>query len=76
MKKTIIIIIIILISFFEKSLMSQSCLPEGIIFNTQDQIDNFQVNYPNCTKIEGNVTIQGYISITNLIGLNMLTSIG
>ena len=50
----------------------QSCLPEGVTFNTQEQIDNFQTNYPNCTEIEGDVIISG--SITNLDGLNILTA--
>jgi hypothetical protein len=53
-------------------------LPEGIIFITQEQIDNFQSNYPGCTEIEGEVRI-GYFSysdISNLNGLNVLTSIG
>ncbi len=54
---------------------AQSCLPEGIIFTTQEQIDNFQTNYPGCTEIEGEVTISGP-GITNLNGLNMITSIG
>lgn len=54
---------------------AQSCLPEGIIFTTQAQIDSFQVNYPGCTEIEGNVTIQGN-DITILDGLSSLTSIG
>ena len=54
---------------------AQSCLPEGITFSTQAQINNFRTNYPNCTLIEGNVTIFGY-NITNLNGLNVLTSIG
>jgi len=52
-----------------------SCLPQGITFTTQAQIDNFQTNYPNCTQIEGDVTISGN-NITNLNGLNVLTSIG
>ncbi|HOW26424.1 MAG TPA: T9SS type A sorting domain-containing protein [Bacteroidales bacterium] len=52
-----------------------ACLPEGITFTTQEQIDNFQANYPGCTEIEGDVTISGY-NITNLNGLNVLTSIG
>jgi len=52
-----------------------SCLPEGITFTTQAQIDNFQINHPNCTEIEGDVTIQGD-EITNLNGLSVLTSIG
>ena len=31
---------------------SQSCLPEGIIFETQAQIDSFQIDYPGCTEID------------------------
>jgi hypothetical protein len=54
---------------------SNSCLPEGITFITQAQIDNFQTNYPGCTEIAGDVTIQGS-GITNLNGLSILTSIG
>lgn len=55
----------------------QGCLPQGITFTTQEQIDNFQANYPGCTEIEGGVTIEGWdYTITNLNGLNVLTSIG
>ena len=54
---------------------SQSCLPQGITFSTQAQIDDFHTNYPNCTQIEGDVTIRG-ADITNLNGLNGLKSIG
>ncbi len=57
------------------SIYSQPCLPEGITFSTQEQIDNFQVNYPNCTEIEGFAVITGD-DITNLNGLNVLISIG
>ncbi|MBE0662662.1 MAG: T9SS type A sorting domain-containing protein [Bacteroidales bacterium] len=53
----------------------QHCLPEGITFTTQEQIDNFQINYPGCTEIEGNVVIEGN-SISNLNGLSVLDSIG
>ncbi|MBC8320244.1 MAG: T9SS type A sorting domain-containing protein [Bacteroidetes bacterium] len=55
---------------------SQPCLPEGITFTTQELIDSFQTNYPNCTEIEGDVFIYGSENITNLYGLNILTSIG
>lgn len=58
---------------------SQGCLPEGIDFSTQEDIDNFQANYPGCTEIEGDVTIWGTYTnddIMNLNGLNVLTSIG
>ena len=51
------------------------CLPEGIAFSTQEEIDNFQINYPGCNMIEGDVTICGE-NITNLNGLSALTSLG
>lgn len=61
--------------FAINSAHAQGCLPVGITFTTQAQIDNFQTNYPGCTKIEGNVTVSGkYIS--NLNGLSVLTSVG
>ena len=53
-----------------------SCLPVGITFTTQEQIDNFQTNHPGCTEIEGDVTIDGWWTITNIYGLNVLTAIG
>jgi hypothetical protein len=55
--------------------ISQPCLPGGITFSTQEQINNFQINFPNCTEIEGGVQITGN-DITNLDGLNVLNSIG
>lgn len=57
------------------SVIAQSCLPEGITFNTQAQIDNFQINYPSCAEIEGDVEIYGD-DITNLNGINVVTGIG
>ena len=54
-------------------IIAQPCLPDGITFNTQSQIDNFQVNYPNCTEIQGHVFITGD-DITNLNGLSVLTA--
>ena len=73
MKKLTILIFALLI--IEVSAFAQPCLPGGITFSTQDQIDNFQTNYPNCTEIEGGVVIEGS-DITNLDGLNVITSIG
>ena len=55
--------------------MAQSCLPQGITFNWQADVDNFQNNYPGCTQIQGDVTMSGS-DITNLNGLSVLTSIG
>lgn len=53
---------------------SQGCFPDGITFTNQAQIDNFTVNYPGCTNIEGIVTITGD-DITNLLGLVELTAV-
>jgi N-acetylneuraminic acid mutarotase len=54
---------------------STHCLPEGITFTAQQQIDNFQTNFPGCSEIEGNVSI--FMSnITNLNGLSVLNTIG
>ncbi|MBE0640174.1 MAG: T9SS type A sorting domain-containing protein [Bacteroidales bacterium] len=53
---------------------SSSCLPEGITLTTQEQIDNFQINYPGCSDILGDIVIEGN-SITNLNGLNVLHSV-
>ena len=57
-------------------LSSQSCLPEGITFLTQEQIDNFQTDNPECSEIEGDVFIEGGTNIVSLNGLNVVTSIG
>ncbi len=73
MKKVILIAIL---AFFQFYSFSQDCLPEGIEFTTQEEIDNFQMNYPGCTVIEGNVWISGEGNISNLYGLDVLTSVG
>ena len=77
MKKAIFILFTINFSLFTIHAFSQSCLPEGITFTTQAEIDNFQINYPYCTEIEGDVWIGAYPSsnIANLNGLGVITSI-
>jgi hypothetical protein len=63
----------ILLAFWVSGMaLSQSCLPEGITFSNQNQIDSFQFNYPGCTEIDGDVLING-TDITNLNGLSILT---
>jgi hypothetical protein len=54
---------------------SQSCLPEGIRFYFQSDINSFPIDYPGCTEIEGDVEILNS-SINNLEGLSQLTKIG
>jgi len=80
-KQTLIFVITINYLLITINLFSQPCLPEGIVFSDQTQINNFQVNYTGCTEIEGSVTINSQNApppgiITNLNGLNVITSIG
>lgn len=65
-----------LILFFcvQALLISQNCLPDGIVFTNQEEIDNFQSNYPGCTCIEGDVVVHED-DISNLLGLDVLTEI-
>ncbi len=73
MKKYTILLLITL--FVKTTVFSQGCLPQGITLTTQEEIDNFQNDYPSCTEIEGKVHIYGN-DITNLNGLNTITTIG
>jgi hypothetical protein len=73
MMKNISILVIVLFMIHD-NMLSQHCLPEGIHFNSQAQIDSFQVDYPGCTVIEGRVYIHGS-DISDLSGINMLDSI-
>jgi len=57
-------------------LSAQSCLPEGITFTTQAQIDSFPINNPNCTEIEGYVIIPYPNNVSSLQGLNTISAIG
>ncbi|MDB4303939.1 alpha/beta hydrolase-fold protein, partial [Desulfosarcina sp.] len=54
---------------------SNSCLPEGITFTTQEEIDNFQINYPGCNEIEGDVFIGGTFYGTDIQNLDSLIQI-
>lgn len=73
MKKLILLILASI--YISITSFSQPCLPYGITFTTQTQIDSFQINYPGCTMIQGSVNITGN-DITNLNGLDVLTSMG
>lgn len=76
MKKfTLLIVLSIIIQTIG---FSQPC-PDSIGFTSQVQIDSFQINFPNCTEIEGLVFIGDFeydTDINNLEGLSALTSIG
>ena len=73
MKKKSIFFILVLT--LQLTTYSQGCLPNGVSFSSQTEIDNFQTNYPGCTEIEGYVSISGS-DITNVDGLSTITSIG
>ncbi len=66
--------LVFVLLFIPLTAFTQPCLPDGITFSNQEEIDNFQSNYPNCTEIGGDVLIAGD-DITNLNGLNVLTSV-
>ncbi|MDN5201500.1 hypothetical protein QQ008_09010 [Fulvivirgaceae bacterium BMA10] len=53
---------------------SDACLPDGITFSNQSEIDNFKTNYPCCKIIKGSVKISGD-DINNLFGLDELIKI-
>lgn len=59
-------------------LKAQECLPEGITFSTQAQMDAFATDYPDCTTILGDVIIEETSSgnITSLKGLSGITAFG
>ncbi len=69
MKKLIVTLFIITCGI--SSIFSQSCLPEGITFTTQEQIDNFHIDYPDCNNILGSVevSIDGSANLNGLLGL-------
>jgi hypothetical protein len=66
------------IAFAFAPLNAQSCLPEGITFTSQAQLDAFPTDYPGCTVIEGTVLIEESKSgdITQLNGLTQVVAIG
>ena len=74
----------LLIFYFSSAcIQAHGCLPLGISFDSQSEIDNFPINYPGCTIIEGDVCIggdcdklSGISDIKNLDGLTQLSSMG
>lgn len=72
MNKSLLFFLMLCLAY--STAVSQSCLPEGITFSSQAQIDSFHVNYPGCTIIEGDVSFAPNI-VTSLNGLSGLTAI-
>ncbi|MCB0585105.1 MAG: hypothetical protein KDD06_07265, partial [Phaeodactylibacter sp.] len=58
MKKHLLLFFLFVLSILGNP-TAQGCLPDGITFTTQGQVDSFRINYPDCTEIEGSLTISG-----------------
>jgi len=79
------LIVMTILKLFNCATINSQCLTQGIQFITQEDVDSFLTNYPDCTEIMGNVSI-GYVypevkssqiesDIDDLTGLNTITSI-
>ncbi len=56
---------------------SQECLPNGIVFNKQSQLDSFRTYFPECLIIQGGVRIREFVGdpITSLEALSKIKQI-
>ena len=61
--------------FTLNSLEAQTCLSGTVYFDTQEQIDSFTINYPNCSQILGSVYITNTTEVTNLDAFSSVTQI-
>ncbi len=75
MRKSITLLILCIL--FIGNLSSQSCLPNGINLTTQEQIDAFLTDYPDCTIIEGRLRVRvvNGQDLINLAGLSQITEV-
>ena len=76
MKRLTMLLFLGLMAF--SHVFAQSCLPDGITLRNQSDVDNFPINNPGCTVIEGDLTIgyDGYVTdIANLNGLSAVTEV-
>lgn len=53
-----------------------ACPEGGIAFTTQAQLNNFAINYPNCTNFAGSIVIGPSSTITDISPLSNLQTIG
>src|SRR5690606_36608223 len=74
MKKQVqktILLLAVLISYN----MAAQYPPGDVTITSQEDVDNFIINYPNCTIIDGNLTLCFTSAIRNLQGLSNINSI-
>ena len=75
MKKILLTILFLFTILFLRDKLAAQCPAAGdLTFNTQASIDWFIILYPNCTQIDGNVTIEG-TDIWNFWGLSNIQEI-
>ncbi len=70
--------IVLLAAFSSPATAQFNCLPSGITFDQQSQIDSFPINYPTCLNITGHLLIFPATpgAITDLTPLSQLESVG
>ena len=70
MKNNFLLLTILMLSALSKT-TAQECLPAGIKFTSQEQIDSFPISHPGCIQIIGDVVIKETVAgtINNLDGL-------
>lgn len=76
MKKPYLIPILLLATVFG-NITAQSCLPDGITFRTQAQLDSFPIKHPGCRLILGDVLIKENTAgaIANLNNLAQISQV-
>src|SRR5690606_28538142 len=65
----------ILFLFFTLGLKAQ-CPTEDVYLTSQEEVNNFATDHPDCTEISGGLNISGGSTITDLSPLSNLTSVG
>lgn len=60
-------------STIQSARVTKATFPDGLRFKSQEDMDQFKVDYPHCTEIIGNVFIQG--SVKNVDGLSQIERI-
>jgi uncharacterized repeat protein (TIGR01451 family) len=57
------------------TIVSAQCPPDGIMFTSQEMVDNFILQYPNCTELTSFSTFPIGGEIDNLDGLQNITAV-
>ncbi|MCI5058896.1 MAG: T9SS type A sorting domain-containing protein [Flavobacteriales bacterium] len=69
--------VLFIINLMSLSTFAQTCLPNGITFNSQTEIDDFPNDYPGCSQVLGEVRVFDFSGdVKNLDSLAQINSIG